>query len=380
MRELRGEKEDPNLGKNRMLLKGKDFVNFKEGQIVEGVVKNFAHFGAFVDIGGVNGLLHKKEVAWTRPRHPSEILTLGSKIQVKILQLDREKGWLALGLKQTLPDPWEKIAKKYPVGTRRKGRIAAVMSYGLLVELEEGVKGLLHGSHIGGRRAEENLSDLYASGEEVEVFVLSVDESRKRISLGLEQPSKISWDNFAEKYPVGSMVRGKIKNITDFGLFIEISRGIDGLVHRSDLSWSPILGSLQEMYRRGEEIEAMVLKMDKERMRVSLGIKQIERNPWKDLAERYQIGQVVRGRVIKIVKFGAFVELEPGVDGLIHISNLSPRRVEKVEEEVKMGDEIKAVIKHIDAERRKLQLSIRDLIVAPPLRKRSWDSAAAKAP
>lgn len=204
-------KAGESLGKNRLLLKGNDFMHFREGQIVEGVVKNFAHFGAFIDIGGVNGLLHKKEISWTSHKHPAKIFTLGSKIQVKILQLDREKGWLSLGLKQTLPDPWEKAAERYPVGTRVKGRVGAVMRYGLLVELEEGVKGLLHGSNIPGRGKGENLSDLYPRGKELEVFVLSVDASHKRISLGLERPSRASWKDFAERYSAGSLVRGKIK-------------------------------------------------------------------------------------------------------------------------------------------------------------------------
>jgi small subunit ribosomal protein S1 len=370
------EKLGQRLEKNRLLLKGNYFMNFREGQIVEGVVKNFAHFGAFIDVGGVKGLLHKKEISWNNHKHPAEILTLGSKIQVKILQLDREKGWLSLGLKQTLPDPWEKAAERYAVGTRVEGRVGAVMRYGLLLELEDGVKGLLHGSNIPGLGEGEKLSDLYPRGKELEGFVLSVDVSRKRISLGLERPSSTSWKDFAERYPPGSLVRGKIKNITDFGLFVEISRGIDGLVHRSDLSWSPVLGSLEQMYRRGQEIETLVLKLDKDRMRISLGLKQIERNPWKDAAARYKIGQVVKGRVNKITRFGAFVEVEPGIDGLVHISNLSPRRVERVEEVVKAGDEIKAVVKHIDAEKRKFQLSIRDLMPAPPPWKKSWDSLA----
>jgi small subunit ribosomal protein S1 len=376
MRGDTGETTGQNLGKNRLLLQGNDFMNLREGQIVEGIVKDFAHFGAFIDIGGINGLLHKKEISWTRSKHPSEFLTLGSKIQVKILELDREKGRLSLGLKQTLPDPWEKTAERYPVGSRVKGRVAMVLSYGLLIELEQGIKGLLHVSNIPGRPEGENLSGLYTTGEEMEIFVLSVDASRKRISLGMEPPSTVSWDQFAGKYPVGSLVRGTIKNITDFGLFVEISKGIDGLVHRSDLSWSTVSGSLEEMYRRGQEIETLVLKMDKARMRISLGIKQIERNPWNDLAARYQVGQMVKGRVNKTTHFGAFVELEPGVDGLVHISNLSPRRVETVEEVVKAGDEIQALVKHIDVEKRKIQLSIRDLI-SPPSWKKSWDSLAA---
>ena len=376
MRALTGEKEGQILGENRLLLKGNDFMNLREGQIVEGIVKDLVHFGAFVDIGGAKGLLHKKEISWTGSKHPSEILTLGSKIQVKILQLDREKGWLSLGLKQTPPDPWEKAAERYPVGTKVKGEIVIAMSYGLLVELEQGIKGLLHRSNIPGRRQEEILSDLYACGGEMEVFVLSMDISRRRISLGLERPSGVPWEEFAEKHPPGSLVRGTIKNITDFGLFVEVAKGIDGLVHRSDLSWSPVSGSLQEMYRRGEEIETRVLKMDKERMRISLGIKQIERNPWSDVASRYKVGQVVEGRVNKITPFGAFVEVEPGVDGLVHISNLSPRRVESVEEVVRVGDEVKARVKNIVAEKRKLQLSIRDLISPRPPWKKSWDSLA----
>jgi small subunit ribosomal protein S1 len=349
------------LEKEREALRGKTMETLAEGQIVEGVVKNITDYGAFIDLGGIDGLMHITDMSWGRINHPQDVLKVGEKIKVKVLQFDRENQRLSLGLKQTLPDPWEKAAEKYPVGARVKGSVTSITDYGSFVQLEEGVEGLVHVSEMSWTKKVRHPSKILSVGDEVEVMVLEVDLSHKRISLGLKQTSANPWDTIGERYPVGTKIQGRIKNITEFGIFIGIDEGIDGLVHISDMSWVQHLKHPSELFKKGQEVQAIVLNIDKENQRFSLGMKQLNRNPWDEIHHRYRVGQMVKGKVTNITKFGAFVELEAGIEGLVHISELSHKRVEKAGEVVNAGDEIQAVIINVDPKKHKIGLSLKDL-------------------
>jgi small subunit ribosomal protein S1 len=349
------------LEKEREALRGKTLEHLEEGKIVEGVVKNITDYGAFVDLGGIDGLMHITDMSWGRINHPSDIIKVGQTIKVKVLQFDRENQRLSLGLKQTIPDPWEHVGEKFPQGSRVKGKVTSITDYGAFVQLLDGVEGLVHVSEMAWTKRVRHPSKILSVGDEVEVMVLDVDPNQKRISLGLKQTSPNPWDTIAERYPVGTKIQGRIKNITDFGIFIGIDEGIDGLVHISDISWTERLKHPSEMFKKGQEVQAIVLNIDKENQRFSLGIKQILKNPWDDIHHRYRVGQLVKGKVTNVTKFGAFVELEPGIEGLVHISEISHQRVEKAEEAVKTGDEIQAAVINVDPKKHKIGLSIKDV-------------------
>ncbi len=349
------------LEKERDSQRQKTLENLEEGKIVDGVVKNITDYGAFIDLGGIDGLMHITDMSWGRINHPSDVLTVGAKIKVKVLQFDREHQRVSLGLKQTMADPWENVAGKFPVGTRVKGTVTSITDYGAFIQLAEGVEGLVHISEMAWTKRVRHPSKVLSVGDEVEVMVLDVDQSQKRISLGLKQTTANPWDTIAERYPVGTKIQGRIKNITDFGIFIGIDEGIDGLVHISDISWTQRLKHPSEMYRKGQEVQAIILNIDKENQRFSLGIKQIQKNPWEDAHHRFKVGQLVKGKVTNVTKFGAFIELEPGIEGLVHISELSNQRVEKADEVVKNGDEIQAVVINVEPKKHKIGLSIKDI-------------------
>jgi small subunit ribosomal protein S1 len=349
------------LEKERESIRQKTLEVLEEGQIVEGVVKNITDYGAFVDLGGIDGLLHITDMSWGRINHPSDIITAGQKIKVKVLQFERQNQRVSLGLKQTTPDPWENIAAKFPVGSRVKGKVTSITDYGAFVQLLEGVEGLVHVSEMAWTKRVRHPSKILSAGDEVEVMVLDVDSSQKRVSLGLKQTSPNPWDTIAERYPVGTKIQGRIKNITDFGIFIGIDEGIDGLVHISDISWTQRLKHPSEMFKKGQEVQAIVLSIDRENQRFSLGIKQIQKNPWDDIHHRYRVGQIAKGKITNVTKFGAFVELEPGIEGLVHISEISHQRVEKAEDALKAGSEIQAVVINVDPRRHKIGLSIKDV-------------------
>ncbi len=349
------------LEKEREALRGKTMETLAEGQIVEGVVKNITDYGAFIDLGGIDGLMHITDMSWGRINHPADVLKVGEKIQVKVLQFDRENQRLSLGLKQTLPDPWEKAGEKYSVGARVKGKVTSITDYGSFVQLEEGVEGLVHVSEMSWTKKVRHPSKILSVGDEVEVMVLEVDLSHKRISMGLKQTTANPWDTIGERYPVGTKIQGRIKNITEFGIFIGIDEGIDGLVHISDMSWTEHLKHPSELFKKGQEVQAIVLNIDKENQRFSLGMKQLNRNPWDEIHHHYRVGQLVKGKVTNVTKFGAFVELEAGIEGLVHISELSHKRVEKAGEVVNAGDEIQAVVINVDPKKHKIGLSLKDL-------------------
>ncbi len=349
------------LEKERESLRHKTLETLAEGQIVEGVVKNITDYGAFIDLGGIDGLMHITDISWGRINHPADVLTVGAKIKVKVLQFDHDNQRLSLGLKQTLPDPWEKVAERYPVSSRVKGKVTSITDYGAFVQLEEGVEGLVHVSEMSWTKKVRHPSKILSVGDEVEVMVLEVDQTQKRISLGLKQTSPNPWDTIGERYPVGTKIQGRIKNITEFGIFIGIDEGIDGLVHISDISWTQHLKHPSELFKKGQEVQAIVLNIDKENQRFSLGMKQLNRNPWDEIHHHYRVGQMVKGKITNITKFGAFVELEPGIEGLVHISELSHKRVEKAAEVVNAGDEIQAVVINVDPKKHKIGLSLKDL-------------------
>ena len=349
------------LEKERESQRQKTLETLEDGKIVEGVVKNVTDYGAFIDLGGIDGLMHITDISWGRINHPSEVLTVGSKIKVKILQFDREHQRVSLGLKQTLPDPWENLTQKFPSGTRVKGKVTSITDYGAFVQLLDGVEGLVHVSEMSWTKRVRHPSKILSVGDEVEVMVLDLDPAQKRISLGLKQTTPNPWDSIAERYPVGTKIQGRIKNLTEFGIFIGIDEGIDGLVHISDISWTQRLKHPSEVYKKGQEVQAIVLNIDKENQRFSLGIKQIQKNPWDDIHHRFKVGQMIKGKVTNVTKFGAFVEIEPGIEGLVHISELSNQRVEKASEVTKAGDEIEAVVINVDPKKHKIGLSIKDI-------------------
>ncbi len=349
------------LEKERESLRQKTLENLEEGQIVEGVVKNITDYGAFIDLGGIDGLMHITDMSWARITHPSDVLALGQKVKVKVLQFDRENQRVSLGLKQTQSDPWENITEKYPVGTRVKGKVTSITDYGAFVQLQEGVEGLVHVSEMSWTKRVRHPSKILSVGDEVEVMVLDLDTAQKRISLGLKQTTPNPWDTIAERYPIGTKIQGRIKNITDFGIFIGIDEGIDGLVHISDISWVQRLKHPSELYKKGQEVQAIVLNIDRESQRFSLGMKQIQKNPWEDVHHRFKVGQMIKGKVTNITKFGAFIELEPGIEGLVHISELSHDRVEQPTDVVKAGDEVEAVVINVEPRKHKIGLSIKDI-------------------
>ena len=328
------------------------------GQTRKGVVKNIADFGAFVDLGGIDGLLHITDMSWGRINHPSEMVKIDDQIEVMILHIDYEKEKIALGLKQKSASPWEHVATKYPVGTAVKGTVVNVMSYGAFVKLEDGIEGLVHISEMSWTKRISHPSELVNIDQEVEVMVLDINQDKQEISLGMKQTQSNPWDKVAERYPTGALVKGRVRNLTNYGAFIEIEEGIDGLLHVSDMSWTRKIGHPSEVVEKGQEVECKVVSVDQERRRIALGLKQMDEDPWAtDIPGRYQPGQLVKGKVTKITNFGVFVGLEDGLEGLLHISELADHKVENPEDVVKVGEEIEVKILRVDADERKIGLS-----------------------
>jgi small subunit ribosomal protein S1 len=347
------------LEEERQHAKEKTLASLAEGQVVSGVVKNITEYGAFIDLGGIDGLLHITDMSWGRVSHPSQLFAIGDHVEVMVLKFDQEHERVSLGLKQLTPDPWMNVAEKYPESSRVSGKVVSITDYGAFVELEEGIEGLVHVSQMSWARRTRHPSKIVNIGDTIEAIVLSVDKERKRISLGMKQIEPNPWSTVDERYPVGSEVEGKVRNLTDFGAFVALEEGIDGLIHISDLSWTQRVKHPSEVLKKGQTVHAIVLNVDKENERLSLGLKQLEPDPWTLVPERYRVGQDVHVKIVKVTNFGAFAELEDGVEGLIHLSELSHDKVETPEEVVSVGQELDAKIIKIDAETHKIGLSIR---------------------
>jgi small subunit ribosomal protein S1 len=339
--------------------KEKLMAEIEEGQWRKGVVKNIADFGAFVDLGGIDGLLHITDMSWGRINHPSELVKIDQDIEVVILNVDREKEKIALGLKQKTASPWEEVESKYPVGSKIKGTVVNVTSYGAFVKLEEGLEGLVHISEMSWTRRINHPSDMVSPNDEVEVVVLEIDKDKQEISLGMKQAEANPWTVVKDKYPPGTVITGTVRNMTNFGAFVEIEEGIDGLLHVSDLSWTRKIGHPSELLKKGQELQCVVLAVDEDKMRVALGLKQLTEDPWlRQIPEHYMSGQIVKGKVTKITNFGVFVELEDDLEGLLHVSELSDQKVDP-KDIVNVGDEIEVKILRVDIDDRKIGLSLK---------------------
>ena len=329
-----------------------------EGNLIEGIIKNITEYGVFIDLGGIDGLLHITDMSWGRVNHPSEMFSIGDKVTVVVLKYDKEKERVSLGLKQTSPDPWVDVDSKFPVDTKIKGKVVSVTDYGVFVELEKGIEGLVHISEMSWSRHVKHPSKIVAIGDEVEALVLTLDKEKKRISLGMKQIEPNPWDKIEDKYPIGTEVEGTVRNLTDFGAFVELEDGVDGLIHISDLSWKKIKHP-SEVLKKKDKISSAVLSIDKENCRISLGIKQLLPDPWDEIAGNYPIGTEVSGKIIKVTGFGAFAEFGDGLEGLIHVSQLSSKNITAPEEAVKVDDNIKAKVIKVDTNDKKIALSIK---------------------
>lgn len=333
----------------------------EDGKVMEGIVKNITEYGIFVDLGGVDGLLHITDISWGRVKHPSELFSVGDKINVKILSYDFEKERVSLGMKQLTPDPWTTAINKYPVGSKVSGRVVSLTDYGAFIELEEGVEGLIHVSEMSWTRKIRHPSQMVTVGEEVEAVVLDLKPENRRISLGIKQTVDNPWEIISQKYPVGTIIEGKIKNITEFGLFIGIDDDIDGLVHISDISWTKRIKHPSEVYKKNDTIQAVVLDIDKANERFSLGIKQTQKDPWDTVSQRYEVGKEISGVITNLTDFGVFVELEEGIEGLVHVSEISKENVKSPKEHYTIGDTITAKVMNINSDERRIGLSIKRL-------------------
>jgi len=328
------------------------------GQVRKGVVKNIAEFGAFVDLGGIDGLLHITDMSHGRIGHPSELVSIDQEIDVMILNIDYEKEKIALGMKQMTPSPWDNVEDKYQINAKVMGKVVNVMSYGAFVKLEEGIEGLVHISEMSWTKRISHPNELVQIGDDIEVVVLGIDREKQEISLGMKQTQKNPWEDVSDRYPEEALVKGRVRNLTNYGAFIELEEGIDGLLHVSDMSWTRKISHPNEMLEKGEEVECRVLSVDQERRRIALGLKQLDEDPWvNDIPNRYQPGELVKGKVTKITNFGVFVGLEDGLEGLLHISELADHKVENPEEIVKVGDDIEVKILRVDTDDRKIGLS-----------------------
>src|SRR3989475_1999132 len=339
--------------------KGQTLGQIEEDIIVEGQIKNLTEYGAFVDLGGIDGLLHVTDMSWGRLQNPSELFRVGDAVQVKVLRFDRERERVSLGYKQLLPDPWETIEERFTPGTRLNGKVASVTDYGAFIELEPGVEGLVHVSEMSWSKRVKHPSKLVNPGDTVEVEVLGVDPRARRISLGMKQVQDNPWKSLGDRYQVGSKVQGRVRNLTDFGAFIEVEEGVDGLVHVSDISWSRRVKHPGELLKKGQQVEAVITGIDAENRRMSLSIKDLEPNAWNDFVASHKPGDVVKGKIARFASFGAFVELGENLEGLCHISELSDERVEKAEDAAQLGQEMEFKILRIDAENKKIGLSAR---------------------
>lgn len=329
------------------------------GDKVIGIVKNITDFGAFVDLNGMDGLLHITDMSWGRLNHPSELLGIGQKIEVQILEVNREKERVSLGLKQLQNNPWENIEARYPVGQRVRGKVTKLVAYGAFVEVEEGVEGLVHVSELSWTKRIARPSDVLTVGQEIEASVLGINKEERKISLGVRQLDTNPWDDIDARYPIGTQMKRAVRNLTAYGAFVELEEGIDGMIHVSDLSWTRKINHPSELLKKGQEVDAVVLGIDKANQRISLGMKQLDTDPWSIIDTRFKVGDVVKGRVAKIASFGAFVELEDDIDGLVHISQISEDRIEKVKDKLNVGDEVEARVIKVDKVERRIGLSIK---------------------
>lgn len=329
------------------------------GQIVKGKVKNITQFGAFIDLGSVDGLLHRTDMSWGRVNDPSDVVSVGDEVEVVVLKVDKEKERISLGLKQKTPDPWETVEERYPIGSVATGKVISVVDYGAFVELEEGVEGLVHVTEMSWSRRPVHPSKLVKVGDEIQVKVLDIDKEKRRISLGIRQLYPNPWEEFARKHAIGTKVRGRVRNLTDFGAFVELEGGIDGLIHASDMTWARKMVNPREILREGDEVEVVVLNVDVESQRISLSLKHVEPDPWLTVPEKYKVGSVVEGEIVNLTDFGAFVKLEEGVEGLIHVSELDNKRVEKPEDVVSVGERVKVKVISLDPIDRRIGLSLR---------------------
>jgi small subunit ribosomal protein S1 len=331
----------------------------KPGDRAKGVVKNITDFGAFIDLDGMDGLLHITDITWGRLGHPSEMLKVGQELDLVVLDINKDKERVSLGLKQTQHNPWDKIEERFPSGTKVKGKVTNLMPYGAFVEIESGVEGLIHVSELSWTKRIARPSDVLQVGQEIEAVVLGVNKEEQKISLGVRQLETNPWDQIEVKYQIGTQIKGTVRNLTAYGAFIELEEGIDGMVHVSDMSWTRKINHPSEVVKKGDALEAVVIDIDKQNQRISLGLKQLDEDPWKSIDQRHKIGDLVKGKVTKLASFGAFVELDGDIDGLVHISQISEERVEKVKDFLKVGDEIQARVIKVDKTERRIGLSIK---------------------
>jgi small subunit ribosomal protein S1 len=349
------------LEEQRESMRSDTLETLAEGQVIEGIVKNLTDYGSFIDLGGIDGLLHITDMSWGRVNHPSDVLTVGEKIKVKILKYDRERERVSLGLKQITPDPWLEVESIYPVGTKVQGKVVSLTDYGAFVELQDGVEGLIHVSEMSWTKRIKHPNKLLTVGDDVETVVLALDIPNRRISLGLKQIEPNPWEVIGEKFPVGTIIEGQVKNITDFGVFVGVDEGIDGLVHISDLSWTKRVKHPSEIFKKGDTVKAVVLNIDRENERFSLGLKQLSPDPWESIPVKYAPGTIVKGKATSVTDFGVFLEIEEGIEGLIHVSELSQEKVESPKDVVNVGDELEAAVLNVDTVDRKIALSIKQL-------------------
>jgi small subunit ribosomal protein S1 len=356
------------LEEDRDRKRGELLTTLEEGQSVSGVVKNITEYGVFIDLGGLDGLLHITDMSWKRIKHPKEMVQLGDELTLKVLSFDKDEKKVSLGLKQLVMDPWANISETYPEGHKLSGKVTNLVDYGAFVELEAGVEGLVHISEMSWTRKLRHPSQMVRPGDEVDVIILGVDVDRKRISLGMKQVAPNPWDLVAEKYPEGTILEASVKNITEFGLFIGIEDGIDGLIHVSDLSWTKKIRHPNELYKVGDVVRAKVLTVDKENEKFTLGIKQLADDPWLDVPNRYPVGTMLTGTITNITDFGLFVEVEEGIEGLVHVSEMSKKKIKSPKEAFNEGDAIEAKVIHVSADERRLGLSLK---AQEPERKRT---------
>ena len=349
------------LEKERADLKKKTLDSLNVGMIVEGIVKNITEYGCFVDLGGIDGLLHITDMSWGRVNHPSEMFEVGDEIKVKVLKFDAEAERVSLGLKQISEDPWITVDRKYQVGQRVHGTVVSMAEYGAFIEIEQGIEGLIHVSEMSWTKRVKHPSKVLSIGDEVEAVILDIDVKSKRISLGMKQTEVNPWTLLADRYPVGAAIRAKVRNVTNFGVFVGIEEGIDGLIHVSDLSWSGKIKDPRDVYNKGDEIDAVVLNIDVDNERFSLGVKQLTQDPWETVELRYPIGQVIEGKVNKILDFGAIVELEEDIEGLVHISEIAQEKIESVHKVLSENEVVRAKVISLIPEERKIGLSIKRL-------------------
>jgi len=339
--------------------RGKLLAEMTPGDIRKGTVKNITDFGAFIDLNGLDGLLHITDMSWGRLGHPSEVLKVGQELDVVVLDVNKEKERVSLGLKQKMANPWDNIEAKFPIGTKVKGKVVSLVPYGAFVQLEPGVEGLVHVTELSWTKRVAKPSDVLKQDQEIEAVVLGINRDEQKISLGVRQLESNPWDNAADKYKVGEKVKGKVRNLTSYGAFVELEEGIDGMVHVSDMSWTRKINHPSEMLKKGDEIEATVLEVDKGSQRIALGMKQLEVDPWSNIEKLYKVGDLVTGKVTKLASFGAFVGLQHDIDGLVHISQISEERVEKIKNVLKAGQDVSARVVKIDKNERRIGLSIK---------------------